>query len=79
MTMQPRLTYFPCSSLPSDPGLRFNDIFLVKQRWKADELVPFLKDVAVDAKARDKLILNWCRATTDADGALWYTQRAKHI
>lgn len=79
MGKRPQLTYFPCSSLPLDPGLRFNDLFLVKPRWKADELVPFLRDIAVDSKARDKLFLKWCRATSDTDGVVWYTVRAKHI
>ncbi|KZW00287.1 hypothetical protein EXIGLDRAFT_667661 [Exidia glandulosa HHB12029] len=79
MAKRLQLTYLPSASLPMDPGLRFNDLFLVKPKWRADELVPFLKDIAIDAKARDKLFLKWCRATTDADGAVWYTVRAKHI
>ncbi|KAH7108218.1 sister chromatid cohesion protein Dcc1 [Auriculariales sp. MPI-PUGE-AT-0066] len=73
------LVYLPRSSLPTDPGLLFNDLFLVKPRWQVDELAPFLRDVAVDSKARDKLVLKWCRTTTDGQGINWLTLRAKQV
>ncbi|EJD52739.1 hypothetical protein AURDEDRAFT_158470 [Auricularia subglabra TFB-10046 SS5] len=79
LTRRAQLVYLPASSLPIDPAMRFNDLFIVKARWKADELAPFLADIAVDSKARDKLLLKWCRTATDPDGTLWYTLRSKHI
>ncbi|KAJ7094684.1 sister chromatid cohesion protein Dcc1 [Mycena belliarum] len=68
------LTYFPCSALPIDPASRFVDLFLTRPRWKADEIVPFLSDIAVNTKDRDKLLLKYTRATTDSHG-LWYTKK----
>ncbi|KAH9910634.1 sister chromatid cohesion protein Dcc1 [Fomitopsis serialis] len=71
------LTYFPSSQLPIDPAARFTDLFLTRPRWKADEISPFLADIVVDAKERDKFLLKYTRAITDAEG-IWYTARAKY-
>jgi len=68
------LTYFPSSGLPVDPSNRFADLFLTRPRWKADDIVPFLSDIAVSNKDRDKLLLKHARAITDGQG-LWYTRR----
>ncbi|KAH8093963.1 sister chromatid cohesion protein Dcc1 [Cristinia sonorae] len=72
----PLLSYFPSSSLPTDPFARFADLFLTRSRWKADDISPFLMDICVDNKERDKLLLKYARAITDKDG-VWYTARAK--
>ncbi|KAH9914013.1 sister chromatid cohesion protein Dcc1 [Fomitopsis serialis] len=71
------LTYFPSFQLPIDPAARFTDLFLTRPRWKADEISPFLADIVVDAKERDKFLLKYARAITDAEG-IWYTARAKY-
>ncbi|KAI0666542.1 sister chromatid cohesion protein Dcc1 [Trametes maxima] len=71
------LTYFPSSALPVDPGARFSELFLVRPRWKADEITPFLSDIAIDGKERDKLLLKHARAITEP-GGVWYTARAKY-
>ncbi|CDO77688.1 hypothetical protein BN946_scf184969.g39 [Trametes cinnabarina] len=73
----PLLTYFPSSALPVEPGARFSELFLTRPRWKADEIAPFLSDIAVDSKERDKLLLKHARAITDSEG-IWYTARAKY-
>ena len=70
------LSYFPCAELPVDPAARFSDLFLTRPRWKSDDIVPFLSDIAVDRKDRDKLLLRYARALTDNDG-LWYTARVR--
>ncbi|KIK68058.1 hypothetical protein GYMLUDRAFT_36879 [Collybiopsis luxurians FD-317 M1] len=69
--------YFPVSSLPVDPAQRFADLFLTRSRWKNEDIVPFLSDIAVDSKERDKMLLKYARATTDAQG-VWYTARAQY-
>jgi sister chromatid cohesion protein DCC1 len=71
------LKYFPRSSLPVDAPARFADLFLTRSRWKEDEITPFLSDIAVDSKARDKLLLKFARSTTDSEGT-WYTARVKY-
>ncbi|KAJ7665539.1 hypothetical protein B0H17DRAFT_1162678 [Mycena rosella] len=68
------LTYFPSSDLPVDPPSRFIDLFLTRPRWKAEDIAPFLSDIAVNTKDRDKLLLKYTRATTDSQG-LWYTKK----
>ena len=73
----PLLTYFPASALPVDAGARFAELFLARPRWRGEEVAPFLADISVDAKERDKLLLKHARAVTDADG-IWYTARAKY-
>ena len=70
------LVYFPASSLPFDPASRFADLFTTRPRWKAEDIAPFLADIVVDDKDRDKLLLKYARAVTDEDG-LWYTTRVK--
>lgn len=71
------LTYFPASALPVEPAPRFADLFLTRSRWKGDEISPFLTDIAVNSKERDKLLLKYARAVTDARG-VWYTARAQY-
>ncbi|KAJ7368384.1 sister chromatid cohesion protein Dcc1 [Mycena albidolilacea] len=68
------LTYFPSSSLPIDPPSRFIDLFLTRPRWKADDIAPFLSEIAVNTKDRDKLLLKYTRTTTDSQG-VWYTKK----
>ncbi|KIL68044.1 hypothetical protein M378DRAFT_191067 [Amanita muscaria Koide BX008] len=71
------LTYFPASALSADPAARFAHLFLARPRWKGDEISPFLNDIAVDKKERDKLLLKYCRAIIEA-GSVWYTSRAQY-
>ncbi|KAL1747723.1 sister chromatid cohesion protein Dcc1 [Schizophyllum fasciatum] len=71
------LRYFPSSALPVDPAARFAELFLTRARWKGDEIAPFLADIAVDAKERDRLLLKYARATTTPEG-IWYTARAQY-
>ncbi|KAJ7068351.1 sister chromatid cohesion protein Dcc1 [Mycena amicta] len=69
------LTYFPSSELPVDPSSRFIDLFLTRQRWKAEDIAPFLSDIALNNKERDKLLLKYTRTTTDSQGKSYYTKR----
>ena len=70
------LIYFPSSELPITPADRFTDLFLTQSRWKADEIAHFLKEIAVDNKERDKLLMKYARTTTDNEGSVWYTSRS---
>ncbi|KAG8990356.1 hypothetical protein FRB90_001799 [Tulasnella sp. 427] len=74
----PRFKYFPASSLPVVPAERFKDLFLTKTSWKGPELTPFLEDIAVEKKERDRLLMKFTRTTTDASGTVWYSSRAKY-
>ncbi|KDQ29374.1 hypothetical protein PLEOSDRAFT_1039342 [Pleurotus ostreatus PC15] len=71
------LQYFPASQLPADPPARFAELFLTRTRWRTDDITPFLSDIAVNTKDRDRLLLKYARAVNDKDG-LWYTARAQY-
>ncbi|KAJ3989711.1 sister chromatid cohesion protein Dcc1 [Lentinula detonsa] len=71
------IKYFPISHLPVDPAQRFSDLFLTRSKWKNEDIVPFLSDIAVNSKERDKMLLKYARATTDVDG-VWFTSRAQY-
>lgn len=73
------LAYFPSSELPVLPSDRFSDLFLTQSRWRADEIAPFLKEIAVDSKERDKLLMKYARTMTDSEGQIWYTSRSNAI
>ena len=70
------ISYFPCAELTTHPAMRFTDLFLTRERWKAEDIKPYLSDIAVDTKVLDKLLLKYARALTDKDGS-WYTARAR--
>ena len=71
------LKYFPASDLPADPAARFSDLFLTRSKWRGEEIIPFLSDIAVNSKERDKLLLKYCRTVTEPHG-LRYTARAQY-
>ncbi|KAN0090893.1 Sister chromatid cohesion protein Dcc1 [Tylopilus felleus] len=68
------LSYLAASTLPTDPAARFAELFLTRPRWKSDEVVPFLSDIAVNSKERDRLLLKYARTVTTPKGT-WYTAR----
>ncbi|KAF8558056.1 hypothetical protein OG21DRAFT_1504749 [Imleria badia] len=68
------LSYLAASTLPTDPAACFAELFLTRPRWKSDEIEPFLSDVAVNSKERDRLLLKYARAMTTPEGT-WYTAR----
>ncbi|KAF8897615.1 sister chromatid cohesion protein Dcc1 [Infundibulicybe gibba] len=77
-TTPTHLVYFPASDLPTVPAARFGHLFRTRARWSGEDIAPFLADIAVDSKDRDRLLLKFARATTDKDGA-WYTARAQYV
>ncbi|KAL5523641.1 hypothetical protein ACEPAG_7814 [Sanghuangporus baumii] len=78
-TTSSALSYFPSSELPISPADRFTELFLVQPKWKAADIVPFLNDIVVDSKDRDKLLMKFARSITDKDGVTYYTSRGGTI
>ncbi|THH09399.1 hypothetical protein EW145_g2056 [Phellinidium pouzarii] len=74
-TANAMLVYFPWSELPVAPADRFSDLFLVQTRWRAADINPFLNDITVDSKERDRLLIKFTRSVTDKDGVVWHTSR----
>ncbi|CAO1623886.1 unnamed protein product [Parajaminaea phylloscopi] len=56
------ITYYPAHQLPLDPPARFQELFLTRPSWTLEDLEPFIRDVAVDAKRREALLLRFARA-----------------
>lgn len=77
--MTSSLQWFPRTDLPSDSLSRFNDLFLVRPKWKAEDMEPFLEDIAVDKKEREKFLMKFTRTSTDDKGKKYYTARANHV
>ncbi|CAO3583264.1 unnamed protein product [Absidia cylindrospora] len=60
---QPQLyiSYFPVSELPTDPAERFTRLFMEKSQWTANDIYPYINDLARDEKHRDALLLKFTR------------------
>ena len=48
----------------------FVDLFLARDRWKAEHIKPYLSEIAVDANDLDKLLLKYSKALM-IDGQRW--------
>jgi sister chromatid cohesion protein DCC1 len=68
--------YYPRSALSLDPAARLGQLFATRSRWRAEDIEPFLTDIAIDSKERDRLLLKYARAITD--NGVWFTARAKY-
>lgn len=70
------VSYFPVSELPTDPAQRFSRLFAKQKQWSPEQILPYIEDLAADAKARDALLLKYTR-TQRAQGKLLYGSRIK--
>lgn len=55
------LIYFPKTKLPFEPKARLAELFRVRHRWTAQELDPYVNDLAPDKKRLDALLLKYTR------------------
>lgn len=69
--------HFPLHGLPSHAATRFTDLFLTRNRWRPDDMEPFLRGLFPegDKKARDKLVAKFVRVVKEKDGSWWYPRR----
>jgi sister chromatid cohesion protein DCC1 len=79
MDPQPIIIYFSQSSLPTDPLSRFNELFLMRSKWKEGDIIAFLEDIAVDKKDVDRLLIKFARRSADRDGSVYFTARTGYI
>lgn len=72
------VSYFPVHALPLHTATRFADLFLTRQRWRPDDMVPYLQGLypAGDTKARDKLVAKFIRVVKGRDGTWWHARRS---
>eukprot|EP00002_Diphylleia_rotans_P020010 TRINITY_DN3878_c0_g1_i1.p1 TRINITY_DN3878_c0_g1~~TRINITY_DN3878_c0_g1_i1.p1 ORF type:complete len:370 (+),score=83.84 TRINITY_DN3878_c0_g1_i1:76-1185(+) len=66
--------YFPCSSLPEDPRLRFQALFHSRPRWPAEEIIPYISDLVGGKGSIESLLLKFTRNAL-VDGRRYYFAR----
>ena len=58
-----KIQFYSSHELPTDPAARFQDLFLTRPSWLAADLLPFIKDLALNDKKKDSLLLKFTRAS----------------
>ncbi|KAJ1036628.1 hypothetical protein NDA13_000159 [Ustilago tritici] len=58
-----KIQFYSRLELPADPAARFQDLFLTRSAWLAADLLPFIKDLALNDKKKDSLLLKFTRAS----------------
>ena len=71
------ITYFTTASLSKVPATRFQELFKMRSKWFAADLLPFIKDLG-DNKEIERMIMKFCRSQTDkSTGMETYTSRQR--
>ncbi|SCZ87883.1 BZ3500_MvSof-1268-A1-R1_Chr2-3g05351 [Microbotryum saponariae] len=73
-SIPPSITYLPISHLSADPATRFSELFTLRPKWFADDLIPFIDDLG-DKKKRDALVMKFVRKVKGADGKMVWSAR----
>ncbi|KAF9316064.1 Sister chromatid cohesion protein DCC1 [Podila horticola] len=69
------IRYFSKDNLPNDPASRFAALFEIKAKWEAHEIRPFLRDLVLDEKKLDVLLLKHARSVKQPGGGVVYNSR----
>jgi sister chromatid cohesion protein DCC1 len=72
---QQYIRYFSKSQLPLDAAARFTALFEVKPKWDGPEIRPFLRDLVLDEKKLDILLLKHARSVKQPGGGVVYSSR----
>ncbi|CAD5119162.1 unnamed protein product [Dimorphilus gyrociliatus] len=72
----PSICYFPISKLPEKVDERFSALFQMKEKWKFDEILPYIRDLD-DDESKLISILNKYTRSSQVDGVKMYSH--KHI
>lgn len=62
------IEYFPINELSTDPPQRFATLFSEKPLWSAEEINPFLEDLAPEKKQKEILLLKFARTHKTNNG-----------
>lgn len=79
--LRQRISYYPSSHLPLEPAARFQSLFTTRAQWQLDDLLPFIEDVAPEAKRREALLLRFARAKKmpqGEGGGMVYSSRVRY-
>ncbi len=71
------IVYFPLHNLPLHAPTRFADLFLTRQKWRPEEMIPFLRGLTRDGdkKELDKLVAKFVRVVKEREGVWWFPRR----
>ncbi|KAI1318685.1 Sister chromatid cohesion protein DCC1 [Mortierella claussenii] len=69
------IRYFPKSRLPIDVASRFTALFEIKEKWDGQEIRPFLRDLVLDEKKLNILLLKHARSVKQPGGGIIYSNR----
>jgi len=69
------IRYFSRALLPNDAAARFTALFEVKSKWEGQEIRPFLRDLVLDEKKLDVLLLKHARSVKQPGGGVIYNSR----
>lgn len=75
------IIYFPRTSLPSDPPARFQDLFLTREKWEADEMRPFIEDLVPEGQKKklDAMIIKYVRVQKMPNGKVIWSSRVRFM
>ncbi|KAF8966002.1 Sister chromatid cohesion protein DCC1 [Haplosporangium bisporale] len=69
------IRYFSKDNLPNEAAARFAALFEIKPKWEAHEIRPFLRDLVLDEKKLDILLLKHARSVKQPGGGVVYNSR----
>ncbi|KAG0329835.1 hypothetical protein BGZ99_000064 [Dissophora globulifera] len=69
------IRYFSKSNLSTEPAARFTALFEIKSKWEGPEIRPFLRDLVLDEKKLDILLLKHARSVKQPGGGIIYSSR----
>ncbi|KAF9566662.1 Sister chromatid cohesion protein DCC1 [Mortierella alpina] len=69
------IRYFSRTLLPNDAAARFTALFEIKSKWEGEEIRPFLRDLVLDEKKLDVLLLKHARSVKQPGGGVIYNSR----
>jgi sister chromatid cohesion protein DCC1 len=51
----------PTHTLPLEPAARFAHLFALRQKWRPEDMIPFLDPITVNEKERERWVLKHAR------------------
>ncbi len=57
----PTIRYFPHSALPTEPRLRFRELFGALKHWNLEDITPFIEDIVPPSSTVEEFLLKYAR------------------
>lgn len=74
-THPPVIWHFPEKGLPGDPAERLEVLFRTRQKWREEDIVPYLKNVVAPGQKISSLFLKYARCSTEPNGSKVYNSK----